>query len=84
MNMHVAGGGQHQLIASVIVRQRGIRVLLILAQRDNFAVLNLHGLARRAGLHRHAIFVVKTGFQQHVIEIVMRVSDFHGVVRFAV
>ena len=84
MNMHVAGGGQHQLTASVIVRQRGVRMQLVLAQGDNFAVLNLHGLARRAGLHRHAIFVVKTGFQQHVIEIVMRVSDFHGVVRFAV
>ena len=84
MNMHVAGGGQHQLTASVIVRQRGVRMLLVLAQGNNFTVLNFHSLARRAGLHRHAIFVVKTGFQQHVIEIVMRVSDFHGVVRFAV
>ena len=82
--MHVAGGGQHQLTACVIVRQRGLRMLLVLAQGNNFAVLNLYGLVRRAGLHRHTVFVVKTGFQQHVIEIVMRVSDFHGVVRFAV
>lgn len=82
--MYVAGGGQYQFIVSVIVRQRGVRMQFVFAQGDNFVVLNFYGLARRAGLYRYVIFVVKIGFQQYVIEIVMRVSDFYGVVRFVV
>ncbi|MPN35528.1 hypothetical protein SDC9_183026 [bioreactor metagenome] len=53
MDMHVAHGGQHQLSTRIVVRQRRIRMLLILAQRNYFPVLDFNGLQRGTGVHHH-------------------------------
>lgn len=82
--MYVVGGGQYQFIVSVIVWQCGVWMQFVFVQGDNFVVLNFYGLVCCVGLYCYVIFVVKIGFQQYVIEIVMWVSDFYGVVCFVV
>ena len=83
VDMHVAGGRQHQLAARVVVRQRGVRVIFVIAQGHDFAVLNFHGLLRGASMHDDRALVLKARFKQHVIQIVMAVGNVHGSLRLA-
>ncbi|MNE38204.1 hypothetical protein D3C80_1320940 [compost metagenome] len=41
MDMHVAHRREHQLAACVVVRQRGVGVAFVIAQRDDFTVFDL-------------------------------------------
>ena len=80
MDVHIAHRREHQPAARVIVRQRGVRVTVVIAQGDNFSVLNLQRFQLGAGARRHAAVDVKPGLQQHVVQVVMFRGDVH---RFA-
>ena len=81
MDMHVAHGGQHQLSTRIVVRQRRIRMLLILAQRNNFPVLDFNGLQRGTGMYHHRVFVIKPRFQQDVIQVIVLIVNRHCALR---
>ena len=81
MDVHVAHGGQHQLSTRIVVRQRRIRMLLILTQCNNFPVLNFNGLQRGMGMHHHRVFVIKPRFQQDVIQVIVLIVNRHCALR---
>ena len=81
MDVHVAHGGQHQLSTRIIVRQRRIRMLLILAQRNDFSVFDFNGLQRGTGVHHHRAFVIKARFQQDVIQVIVFIVNRHCALR---
>ncbi len=76
--MHVAGGGQHQLTASVMCGSVASGCSLF-SRRATILPSESPRSGAPCGSAPPRHFRSKTGFQQHVIEIVMRVSDFHGL-----
>ncbi len=83
MDVHVAHRRKHQLFTRVVVRQRGVGVALVIAQGDNFSVLDLQRFQLGAGARRHAAVEVEPGLQQHVVEVIVFCGDTYRFARLA-
>ena len=83
MNVHVAHRRKHQLFTRVVVRQGRVGVAAVIAQGDNFPVFDLQRFQLGAGARRHAAVDVKSGLQQHVVQVVVFSGDVHRFARLA-
>ncbi|CZV10261.1 Uncharacterised protein [Enterobacter cloacae] len=83
VNVHIAHRREHQLAACVIVRQGGVRVTFVIPQGDNFPVFDLQRFQLGASARRNAAVDVKSGLQQHVVQVVVFSGDVHRFARLA-
>ncbi len=83
MDVHVAHRREQQLAAAIVVRQRGVGVAVVIQQGGDFAVLDLQRFQLGAGADDHVAVDVKSGLQQHVVQIVVCRGDVHRFARLA-
>ncbi|MNS66867.1 hypothetical protein D3C72_1000970 [compost metagenome] len=83
MDVHVAHRREHQLASRIVMGQRAVGMAFVVTQGDDFAVLDLQGFKLGTGAGCHIAVDVKSGLQQHVVEVVMFRGDVHRFARLA-